>query len=72
LDTATRSSISLLSNIITALASPKHNVPITDNILMDAHDWVLEKGLDPSGMELTRNEDLVEEMILEITTGRMP
>ncbi|KAG9309898.1 hypothetical protein JVU11DRAFT_9930 [Chiua virens] len=44
IDTATRTAIARVSNIIRLLAD--HFVPLTDSRLLEAYDWVIEQGVD--------------------------
>jgi len=62
IDSATRSAISRVSNIITILA--RHNVPLTDSILNEAYDWAIEQGVTVTEI-LT--EDVGEAMVLSVT-----
>jgi len=62
IDNATRAAISRVSNIILVLAG--HHVPLTDMILNNAYDWVLEQGISTADILLGETG---ESMVLSVT-----
>lgn len=44
IDDATRAAVSRVTNIIRILAA--HFVPLTDTVLLDAYEWVIEQDCD--------------------------
>lgn len=59
IDTQTRSSISLITNLIQALAA--RNVPLTDTLLSAAYDYVIEN--DVGVVDVLRDEDVGDRIV---------
>jgi exosome complex component RRP4 len=63
IDDATRTAIARVSNIIRVLAS--RYMPITDAIVLEAYDWVVEQDADIKDLLL---EDVADTLIAAVTT----
>jgi exosome complex component RRP4 len=62
IDDATRTAIARVSNIIRVLAS--RSLPITDTIVLEAYEWVVEHDSDVKDLFL---EDVTDAMIAAVT-----
>jgi len=61
IDSATRSAISRVSNIIRVLAA--HFVPLTDTVLLEAYEWTVDQD---SGIKDLIQEDIGEALVANI------
>jgi len=67
IDDATRTAIARVSNIIRVLAS--RSVPITDTIVLEAYEWVVEQDVDVKDLFL---EDVADALVAAVTTKEEP
>jgi exosome complex component RRP4 len=66
IDDATRTAIARVSNIIRVLAS--RSLPITDTIVLEAYEWVVEHDSDVKDLFL---EDVTDAMIAAVTSQEL-
>lgn len=64
IDDAIRKAIARVGNIIHVLAI--HFVPLTDTVLAEAYEWVVEQESDCGVKDLLR-EDVAEALVLAVT-----